>query len=236
MIRLAVEYHLDSCPKIVLDCAGRTVSIDGFETVEFLHGFEFFLDQPLIFDEAGIHVRGPVHIHAGFPIVEHGVLSEISFHENFGAHREIEDCVGHQGDAVDVAYPCRFDAAYDRARHQGVDVAVGEDDEAGAQSRDDAVFQLIGEVGGIEQAEGSGAEDVALHRLFEFAADEHRALQSDIGCRIAAAFEPVAQEIDLCRASGAVGALDNDELSLEFVQVSARQSLTVKLFWAPHVN
>ena len=56
MIGLAVEYRLNSCLKIVLNGAGRAVSVDSFKTVVFLHGFEFFLDQSLVFDEALIHV------------------------------------------------------------------------------------------------------------------------------------------------------------------------------------
>jgi len=56
MIHLAVEYRLNSCPEIVLNGAGGPVTVDRFEAVVFLHGFEFFLDQPLVFDEALIHV------------------------------------------------------------------------------------------------------------------------------------------------------------------------------------
>jgi hypothetical protein len=201
MIRLAVEYRFNSCTEIVLNGAGRPVSVNRSETVVFLHGFEFFLDQPLIFDEALVHVRGPVHIHPGFPIVERCMLPQVSFDENFGTHRQIKDGVGNEGDAVDVAYPGALDAPDDGSRHERVDVAVGQDDEAGAQRRDDAVFELIGEIGRVEETEGARSEDVPAHGLLEFAADEHGSFQTDVRGRIAPPFKPVFEHLDLCGAS-----------------------------------
>jgi hypothetical protein len=56
VIRLAVENDFDFRAKFVLDRAGRSVAVDGFEPVVFLHRLELFLDLTLIFDEAGVHV------------------------------------------------------------------------------------------------------------------------------------------------------------------------------------
>lgn len=221
VIRLAVENNFDFRAKFVLDRAGRSVAVDGFEPVVLLHCLEFFLDLPLIFDEAGVHVGRAMHVHPGLPIIERGMLPEISFDQDLGAYRQMKNGVRHQSNAVHVPNPCGFDAADDGASHQGIDVAVGENDESGTERRNDSILELVRKVGGVKQAEGARAENVPLHRGFELTADEHRSLQADVRRRISAPLEPVFQKVDLCRAAGAICAFDDDELSLQFLENSS---------------
>ena len=177
----------------MLDPARRPISVNRLEPVEFLHGFEFFLNVTLISDKAAVHIRRAVHVHSGFPVVQHRVLPQVPFDENSRTHREIKNGIRNERDAVYLSNPRRLNAADDRSCHQRVDITICQDDEAGAQRRNDSVFELVGEIGRVEQAECSRAQNVSLHRPLELAADEHRPLQSDIHRWITEALEPIAQ-------------------------------------------
>jgi hypothetical protein len=114
----------------MLDPARRTISVNRLEPVEFLHGFEFFLNVSLIFDKAAVHIRRAVHVHSRFPVVQHQVLPQVPFNENSRAHREIKNGIRNERDAVYLSNPRRLNAAYDRARHQRVDITIRQNDEA----------------------------------------------------------------------------------------------------------
>jgi hypothetical protein len=146
-------------------------------------------------------------------VIQNGVLSQVSFDEYLRADSEIKHRVGNQCDAVHVSNPRRFDSAYDRARHERVDVAIGQDDETGTQRGNDSVFELVREIGGVKQAERARAENIALHRLLQLAAHEHGSLQSDIHRRITAPLQPITEKIDLGRATGSIGSFNDNELS-----------------------
>src|SRR5215471_19599767 len=131
-----------------------------------------------------------MHVHSGLPIIEHGMLPEVSLDQDLGAYGQIEDRVRYQSNAVHVPYPCGFDTSHDGASHQSVDVTVGKNDESGTQRGNDSVLELVGKVGRVKQTEGPRAENVPLHRGFELAADEHRSFQADVRRRIAAPIQP----------------------------------------------
>src|SRR6185369_4098002 len=118
--------------------------------------------------------------------------------------------------------------AHNSSRHEGVDITVGKDDKSGAKSREDYVLELIGEVGGVKQAQRPSAQNISTHRLFQFAADQHGPFQADVDCWIAASFEPVSQQIHLCGSAGAVGAFNDNELSLQLFEVGPGDSFSVK--------
>ncbi len=214
MTRLSVEYRFDLSTQFVLDSPRGAVSIDRLKTIEFLHGFELFLNLTLVFYETGVHIGGPVHIHSGFPIIQRGVFAQIPFNENARADGQVEHRVRNKCDAVDLPDPGRFNSTDDRPRHQRIDITVCQDDETRAESREDAVLELVGKIRRIKQAQCSCAENVALHRLFELAAHQHRSLQADVYRGIAQTFKPISQQVDLRRSSRPVGAFDNNELSL----------------------
>ena len=52
----------------------------------------------------------------------------------------------------------RLDAARHVAGERGVGVAVGADDRAGLDQRQDVALRAVGEIGGVDQAEGGGRE------------------------------------------------------------------------------
>ena len=175
-----------------------------------------------------------MHVHSGLPVIQNGVLSQVSFDEYLWADSEIKNCIGNQCNAVDVSNPRGFDPAYDRARHERVDVTIGQDDETRTQRRDDPVLELVREIGGVKQAERSRAKNVALHRPLQLAAHEHGSLQSDIDCRITAPFQPITEKIDLGRATGPIGSFNNNELSFQLIENNSRDSLSVKSLWFFH--
>ena len=158
------------------------------------------------------------------------MFSQISLNENFWTHRQIEHGIRHKSDAVHIANPRGLDATYDSARHKCVNVPVGENNETGAQSRNNSVFQLVCEIRGVEQAKRSRPENIPAHRPFELAADEHRSLQADVHRGIAAPFKPIAEHVDLRRAPRSIRPFDNDKLPLEFVENDSRDSFSIKLF------
>ncbi len=199
-----------------------------------LHRFELFLDLTLVFDEAGVHVRRAMHVHPGFPIVQHRMFSQISLNENFRTHCQIEHGVGHKGNAVHIANPGGLDAADDRPRHECIDVSVCQNDETRAQSGHNSVFELVCEVRRVEQAQRSRPENISAHRLLEFAADEHGSLQTDVHRRIAEPFKPIAEHIDLRRASRSIRPFDDNKLAFQFVENDSRDSFSIKLFWFLH--
>jgi hypothetical protein len=192
MLQLTVQYHFDLSSQLVLDRAWRPVSVNRLEPIEFLHGLELHLDLALIFDEAVIHVLGGLHVHPGLPVVQHEVFTQVSLDQNCWTDRQVEHSVWNERYAVYLPNPGGFNSAYNRTGHQCVDITIGQDDEAGPKGWKDAILELIGEISCIEQAQSARAENVSLHGLFEFAADEHRSFQSDVHRWKPPAFEPVA--------------------------------------------
>ena len=181
----------------MLNRSPRPIAVECLESVQFLHGLEFFLNVTLIFDKAAVHIRGAMHVHARFPVIQEQVLTQVAFDQDFGAHCQIKNGFRNERDAVYFENPRRFDPAHDRARHERVDVAVGKNNETGPKRRNDPVLELVGEIRGIKQAERSRAQNVSAHGLLQLPADEHGSLQADVYRRIAAAFKPVPQQIDL---------------------------------------
>ena len=106
-------------------------------------------------------------------MIQDRVLAKISFNEDFGTYGQVKDRVRNKCDAVDVANPRRLHSAHNRARHQGVNIAIRENDKAGTQRGYDAILELVCKVCGIEETERSGPENIALHCLFKLATDEH---------------------------------------------------------------
>ena len=97
------------------------------------------------------------NVHSAFPVIERGTFGHIALHEFFGRDVKVKDRIGNERDAVDVLHPLLVHAAHDVASHQRVDVAICQDHEAGAQCRNNNIFQLIGKVGGVEEAQGGMA-------------------------------------------------------------------------------
>jgi hypothetical protein len=80
------------------------------------------------------------------------MFPQIPLAKNLWTHCQIEHGIGNESNAVNLPNPCRFNTAHDCTGHERVDITIGQDDEAGAKSRKDAVFELVGEIRRIEQA------------------------------------------------------------------------------------
>src|SRR5215475_4943993 len=113
-----------------------------------------------------------MHVHSGLPIIEHGVLPEVSFDQDLGAYGQIEDGVRHQSNTVHIPYPYGFDTSHNGASHQSVDVAVGGNDKSGTHRGNDSVFELVGKVGRVNRL------SVRVPRMFPCIADSSSPLTS----------------------------------------------------------
>ena len=130
-------------------------------------------------------------------------------------------------EAVELADPLPVDAAHARARHRREDVAIGQDDEAGLEGRDDLLLEPVGEIGRVEQHErelvqrvaGLGELDRRLHQL--------RSRPAGFDDTVALHLEPFAQQRDLRRAADAVGAFDRDDLARISLDRQVRDAVAV---------
>ena len=96
---------------------------------------------------------------------------------------QVQDEVGDDGEAEELARPLRVGAHHRVPRERRVHVAVGDHDEAGAQRRDDLVLEPVGEVGGVEQAERRHVELVAGLRLVDGLGEQRRARPAGVDDR-----------------------------------------------------
>src|SRR5262249_50247394 len=88
------------------------------------------------------------------PIADGLGFFEFARESGFGADVEPEGEMRAQGHGIEAGEVVAVDAAHHAASDEREDEAVGKDDRAGSQSRNDAMFELIEEVGGIHQGEG----------------------------------------------------------------------------------
>ena len=129
----AGEDLADPLPQFVVDRGVRPFSADDREPVDGLQPTKRVAHRGLIFEEAVEHVPRKPQVHAAFPIVQGLVLSEDPLHQLFRGHFQIEDRIGNEGDAVKVSQPALVHAPDQVTRHQGVNVAIGQDHHAGPQ-------------------------------------------------------------------------------------------------------
>ena len=121
-----------SCANTILASAEASSVSKLNSTAELV---EFRKQRGLIAPKTLIHVLTGEDVHAGFPVVE-PARENHPRDQLLDVQPQVEDCVGNQRGAVNAANPRRVHAANDRARHQRIDVAVGEHDEARAQARE----------------------------------------------------------------------------------------------------
>ena len=65
-------------------------------------------------------------------------------------------------EAVEIADPAAADAARNVAGEGRIGVAVGADDRAGLDQGEDVALHAVGEVGGMDQAEGGRSKHLLL--------------------------------------------------------------------------
>src|SRR5258707_3797284 len=77
-----------------------------------------------------------------------------------------------EGHGVKAGEVIAIDAGNHAAGDEGEDEAVGEDDGAGAEGGNDAVLELVEEIGGVHQGEGEAGDGVFGEEFVNVAADE----------------------------------------------------------------
>ncbi len=117
-----------------------------------------------------------------------------------------------------------IDAANDAASDEREDEAIGEDDGAGAERGNDAMLELIEEIGGVHQGERKSSDGVFGEELVNIAADEIGAAQAAGLHGETFGFEPFLEESDLSGTAGAVHAFDDDEGAIEFAGIETDES------------
>ncbi len=106
---------------------------------------------------------GERHVAAGFPITDGLGLLELARKRRFRTHIQPEGQVRAQRHGVELEQVLAVDAANRTAGDQGIDKSVGQDDHAGTQRGDDAVFELVEEIGGIHQHQGHARHGILGH-------------------------------------------------------------------------
>lgn len=192
----------------------RLDGLVGIHSEEFELGAhrEVLLEHPALKDaEAFVGITRQAEVHAGLEIFQLGPAIENALERDLEAGLEEEREVGQRGEIVEAADPFPRTAADDVARVGGEHVAVAEHEIAGAQQRHELAFIAVGEVRGVNQAEGGRREKLGLfplagrtfHQLggIPFAEKNLQPLL----------FEPAFEEIDLRGFAGTIQPLDCDQ-------------------------
>src|SRR5215469_6350745 len=168
------------------------------------------------------------HVAAGFPIADGLRFFEFAGKGGFRANVEPESEVRAQGHSVKAGEIVAVDAAHDAARNKGEDKAVGKDDGAFTEYRDNSMFELVEEVGGVHQRQGEACDGVFGEQLVNVAAHKIRTPQAAGDHRETFGFQPFLEQRDLRGASGTVHAFDDDERTAQFARIEAHKRLAEK--------
>src|SRR6267143_1808678 len=114
-----------------------------------------------------------------------------------------------------------LDPTSGRAVDEGVDITVGENMEGGAQSRDDAMLELIVETGRVHQRERHAGDRILGEQCVNIFRHQARTAQAHRLDRKTFRLEPFGQQRDLRGAAGTVHAFDYDQRTAEFFIVYA---------------
>ena len=112
---------------------------------------------------------------------------------------------------IDAPHPLRRAAAHGVSCERGENIAVAEHDVTGAQQRHQLAFVAVGEIRGVDEAEGGGREQFAFFAFAGRGLDEFGGIPFAEKNLQALQFQPAFEEVDLCGFAGAVQPLDRDE-------------------------
>src|SRR5687768_17184836 len=87
----AVQAGFDFGLEFLLNYSRWTISVQCLKIIDLLHSPELLLNLLLISHETVVHIAGPIHIHARFPVVEHGVLPKITLQKYFGTDFNVKN-------------------------------------------------------------------------------------------------------------------------------------------------
>src|SRR5580704_10762096 len=132
---------------------------------------------------------------------------------------------GHGGEAGEGSV---IDNMNEAAGDEGEDEAVGENYGAGAESGNDAVLELVEEIGSVHEGEGEASDGVFGEEFVDVAANEIGAAEAAGLHGETFGLQPFLKQSDLGGAAGAVHALDNDERAVQFGGIEADEGFTEK--------
>ncbi len=136
---------------------------------------------------------------------------------------------GRKSHGVEAAHVIAIDAAHYAAGDQGEDKAVGEDHCAGAQGGENAMLDLVEEIGGVHEREGESSDSVFGEELVNVAADKIRTAQAAGLHSEAFGLEPLLEQGDLRGAAGAVHAFDDHEGAGDFGGIETDERLAEEI-------
>ena len=114
-------------------------------------------------------------------------------------------------EAIEIAQPARRAAARRIARERRVDVAVGEDQIAAVEQRQDLALAAVGKIRGVQQRKRGRREQPALLAAPRGGFHQRRGIPLREMDAIAADFQPAFQQVELRAFPGAVDAFDDDQ-------------------------
>ncbi len=179
----------------------------------FRHGFVLGQNAALKNPEALFHIAADFQIHAGFVVFQSVAAAENAAERHVERRLEVEGEIGPDGEAVEIAHPLRIHPAGHVAREGGVGVAVGADDRAGADQRQDVALGAVGKIGGMDQAESGGSEHLLLLAAARGFVHQRGRIPLAESDGEAARAEPLAQQRNLRALARAVDSLDDNELA-----------------------
>src|SRR5690348_16446719 len=118
--------------------------------------------EALKFREALDGIKRKAKVHASLIIFEARAAAQDAANGDFEGRAKIKRDVGNHGVLIEIAEPFDRAAAGAVASEGRVDVAVGEDEMAAAQERENLAFVTVGKISGVNQRKSHGSEQAAL--------------------------------------------------------------------------
>ena len=175
------------------------------------HGQVLLEDAALENAKAFVRIGGEAHIHAGFEIFELRAAIQNALERDLQVRFEEKRHVRQRREIVNAAHPFRRATADGVARESGENVAIAQHDVAGAQQRNELPLVTVRKIGGMDQAESRGREQLALFAFAGGGFDEVRGIPLAEKNLQPLHFEPASQQVNLRGFPGAIEAFDRDQ-------------------------
>ena len=172
-------------------------AIDDQEIEIRAHRQVLFQNAALENPEAFVRIGGKAQIHSGLEILQLRTAIENALQGSLQRRFEEKDHVGHGGKIIDAAHPFRGAAANGVAGERGENVAIAQNEIAGAQERKELAFVAVGKIGGVDEAEGGRGEEFALFSFAGGVLDEGRGIPFAEENFKPLKFQPAFEEVDL---------------------------------------
>ena len=222
-----VQEAADVPAQLALDVRNRLARVDGRKGKLPRQRVVLSDEVRLIVTKRVEHVAAEREVHAGFPVV-HALAAEHARDQRVHVDAQVEDQVGHEREAEEASRPRRVGAHHGVARECRVHVTVGQHDEPRLHRRNDLVFQAIGKVGRVEQAEGGDIQLVSRFGFVDGFGEKRRACPAGRHHGVAFDLQPRLQLLDLRRTPDTVRAFDDDQTSFQAAEVLVGEPLSVE--------